>query len=350
MKTSVVIATYNGSRFIQEQLDSIINQTVLPDEIVISDDGSTDSTIDIIKSFFRQHSNLPIHCLLVVNKPAHHGVLGNFQNAVNHSSGDYVFFCDQDDIWLPNKIERLVEVLDSCEEKVVIHDAQVLKESENGVFNLIDKHLMGDFSFNSNGLCKINGPALIWQSFYYCVIQGMCVSVKRDYLLSVSPFSKGSNHDNWTLFCATADDTIMAIRDSLAYYRIHKGNTAGISEFKKKRPLWERVKTFDYKGKESILKQYLWYKDASAYLGNREILDDKVRLLISFFADKRIKAVTKNKLAAVIDLVKAYKEGAYEIDRSIVFFHDIAFVMMHSQKARNDYIRTFKQNLRSITG
>ncbi len=60
MKTSVVIATFNGSRFIQEQLDSIINQTILPDEIVISDDGSTDSTVELIQSFFGKHNDLPI--------------------------------------------------------------------------------------------------------------------------------------------------------------------------------------------------------------------------------------------------------------------------------------------------
>ena len=90
MKTSVVIATYNGSRFITEQLESIIHQTVLPSEIVISDDGSTDSTIELIQSFRERIKDLPIQVKLIKND-SDHGVLGNFQNAAIHANGDYIF-------------------------------------------------------------------------------------------------------------------------------------------------------------------------------------------------------------------------------------------------------------------
>ena len=347
MKTSVVIATYNGSRFIQEQLDSIINQTVLPDEIVISDDGSTDSTVELVQSFFNQHADLPIKYQLVLNNRDNHGVRGNFENTVNHSSGEYVFFCDQDDVWLPNKIERLVNVLDSCNEQVVIHNAQVLKEFDDGTFRLIDKHLMNNYPFDSKGMYKIDGSVQVWPAFYCnCVIQGMCSCIKRDYLLSVSPFSKAANHDEWILFCAIADNTLLAIKDDLAYYRIHRHNTAGIPEFKEKRSLWEKIWSYDQVGKESVRQQYLWYADASSYLGERSISDDRVKLLISFFSKKRVTAISKGKINAICDLIKAYHEGAYEIDRAAVFFHDIFFVMMHSHKTRRQFIETFQKEIR----
>ncbi len=347
MKTSVVIATYNGSRFILEQLNSIINQTVLPDEIVISDDGSSDSTIKFVQSFFEQHANLPIQFQLIMNEPNNRGILGNFQNAVNNSSGKYVFFCDQDDVWFPNKIERLVNILDSHNEQVVIHNAQILKESDDGSFSPIEKHLMGAYPFDSDGLYKIDGSAHVWPSFYYCIIQGMCVCAKRDYLLSISPFSKGSNHDNWVLFCASADDTLLAVKDDLAYYRIHKNNSCGIAEYKKRRSLWEKTKSFDRQGKESILRQYIWYMDASSYLGNRQIPDRRAMHLISFFAYKRVAAISKNKISAILDLSKEYRKGAYEIDRPIVFLHDIVFVLMHTRKTRTQYIKTFYKQLRT---
>ncbi len=332
MKSSVVIATFNGSRFILEQLDSIIKQTLLPDEIVVSDDGSTDSTVELVQSFFIQHADLPIKYRLIENEADKRGVLGNFQNAVNHSSGEYVFFCDQDDIWFPNKIERLVGVLDSCDEQVVIHNAQVLKETDGSSFQPIDKHLMGNYPFDSNGLYKINGSAQVWLAFYCCAIQGMCICAKREYLLSISPFSKGSFHDIWILFCAAADDTLLAIKDDLAYYRIHDNNVSGIQELKTKRPLLDRIKTFDRKGKDSLLKQYLWYKDTLTYLGDRDITDDKVKRLVLFFTDKRISLASKGKISAVVELTKAYQAGVYDVDGFIVFLHDVAFVLMHTKK------------------
>ena len=347
MKTSVVMATYNGSRFIYEQLDSIINQTVLPDEIIISDDGSTDSTIELIQSFFEQHSDLPIQFQLVLNDSNNHGVVGNFQNAVDHSSGEYVFFSDQDDIWLPNKIERLVDILDSCDEQVVIHDAQILKEADDGSFHKIDKHLLNNYSFNSDGLYKFDGPAQACLAFYCgCITAGMCSCIKRDYLLSVSPFSKASCHDDWIQFCALADDTLLAVKDILALYRIHDNNTCGIPEFKKKRSLFQRIVSFDDKGKESIRKQYLWYADTSSYFKKTDYLDDRVKLLISFFGDSRVTAISKGKIGAICDLVKAYHEGAYEIDRFIVFLHDITFVLMHSRKTRMQFVEDFQSQTR----
>lgn len=345
MKTSVVIATYNGSRFITEQLESIIHQTVLPSEIVISDDGSTDSTIELIQSFRERIKDLPIQVKLIKND-SDHGVLGNFQNAAIHANGDYIFFCDQDDIWFPTKVEYMVKTMDSHEEQVFIHNAQVLKEEPDGSFRPIEKHLMASYPFDANGVHKINGSEEVWPLFYCCVIQGMCMCVKRDYLLSVLPFSKGSGHDYWIQFCAVADNSILAVKEDLAYYRIHSNNVAGISEFKKKRPLWSRIQTFDKKGKESILKQYVWYKDAKAYLKDRPISDELIKLLIDFFTQERILAVSRNKFRGLYDLVQARKKGVYKIDRDIIFFHDVGFVLMHSKKYRKTFIADLDRYLR----
>ncbi len=104
--------------------------------------------------------------------------------------------------------------------------------------------------------------------------------------------------------------------------------------------------SFDEKGKESIRKHYLWYTDTSSYFKKTDYLDDKVKLLISFFGDRRVTAISKGKISAICDLVKAYREGAYEIDKSIVFLHDIAFVLMHSQKTRMQFVETFQKQTR----
>ena len=345
MKTSVIIATYNGARFIKEQLDSIINQTELPSEIVISDDGSTDSTVEIIRQFFAQHDDLPIQYKSVKNE-GNHGVLGNFQNAAIYAEGDYIFLCDQDDIWFPNKVERMVEVMDSHDENVYIHNAQVIIEGNENEFKTSDRHLLGNFPFDSNGLYKVNGSDQVWPSFYYCIVQGMCTCIKKDYLKTILPFSKGSNHDNWILFCACADDTLLAVRDDLAFYRIHSNNTCGIQEYKKKRPLSDRIATFDKKGKESILKQYVWYKDTSAYIKDREIKDDKIKILISFFTQDRIKALSGNRISGLIQFLKSDKEGAYSIDGRIILLHDIEYLLLHSRKNRKALLDSLDMHTR----
>ena len=98
-KISVCIATYNGERYIREQLDSILSQLSLDDEVIISDDGSKDSTIEIISSYLDSR-------IKVFKNNGKHGYVGNFENALNHSSGDFIFLSDQDDIWELQKIEK----------------------------------------------------------------------------------------------------------------------------------------------------------------------------------------------------------------------------------------------------
>ena len=93
MKIGVLIATYNGEKFIKEQLDSIINQTVRVDEIIISDDGSTDGTLEIVLEYINKYDKIGIK---LVNNTVQHGVAYNFENAFRNSTADFLFFCDQD--------------------------------------------------------------------------------------------------------------------------------------------------------------------------------------------------------------------------------------------------------------
>lgn len=106
MKVSVALATYNGSRFLREQLDSLYRQTRLPDEVVVSDDGSTDDTPAILEEY-RQRYGLTYS----VNE-GKHGVNANFFRAISLCSGDYIQICDQDDVWLKNKLQVHCATLD----------------------------------------------------------------------------------------------------------------------------------------------------------------------------------------------------------------------------------------------
>ena len=101
MKISIALATYNGEAFLQDQLQSFEMQTRLPDEIIISDDNSTDKTLKILQNFKLETSII----VKIVNNNLGQGAVRNFNNALTHTSGDIILLSDQDDIWLPNKIE-----------------------------------------------------------------------------------------------------------------------------------------------------------------------------------------------------------------------------------------------------
>jgi glycosyltransferase involved in cell wall biosynthesis len=123
---SVCVATYNGSKYIKEQLDSILIQLTENDEIIVSDDCSTDNTLEIIREY--QDERIKI----IINN----GLKGhtyNFENAIKNASGDYIFFSDQDDVWLPGKVEKLLSLLENY--SAVFSDAIVVDENLNPLYN-----------------------------------------------------------------------------------------------------------------------------------------------------------------------------------------------------------------------
>lgn len=108
MKTSVVISTYNGEKYLKPQLESIRKQTVQPDEVLIKDDRSTDNTVNLVKKFI-QENNLK-NWKIIINQ-RNLGWRHNFMEALWQSSGDIVFFCDQDDIWRNDKLSIMIRIM-----------------------------------------------------------------------------------------------------------------------------------------------------------------------------------------------------------------------------------------------
>lgn len=103
---SIVLCTYNGARFLRPQLDSLLQQTLLPDEILVQDDGSTDETEEIVREYATRHPFIHF-----VRNEGPHGVNANFFSALRRAKGDLLAICDQDDIWEPRKLEHQVRAL-----------------------------------------------------------------------------------------------------------------------------------------------------------------------------------------------------------------------------------------------
>ena len=140
-KISVCMATYNGERFIVEQLKSILPQLGPDDEVVVSDDGSTDRTIELIRSLGDAR-------IKVFQGPCAGSPITNFENALKHASGDFVFLSDQDDVWLEGKVEAVVEAL-AGGAGCVVTDCRVTDEALNVThpsFFALNHHSEGRFS------------------------------------------------------------------------------------------------------------------------------------------------------------------------------------------------------------
>lgn len=153
MKTSIALTTYNGEKFLQAQLQSFMDQTIQPDELIVCDDCSKDSTIDILKSF-KEKAKFEVH---IHRNERNIGLNKNFENAISFCNGDIIFLSDQDDIWFKQKIENVLEVFKTNPSiDVVMNDAyytnDVLEQSKTTVLEKAS-HYAGSNEGHLAGAC-----------------------------------------------------------------------------------------------------------------------------------------------------------------------------------------------------
>jgi len=201
---SVCMATFNGEKYIHNQLKSILDQLQAFDEVIISDDGSTDDTIGIIKSF----SDVRIKIFFNENKK---GPVGNFENAILQASGDYIFLADQDDVWFDGKIDKHLLLHKSYD--LVVSDAVVVNE---------DQEILFDSFFKARGSKAGLFKNLVRNSFLGC-----CMSFNREIANYSLPFPSGIHmHDWWIGLVAELKGRVIFCDDKLMSYVRHDNNAS----------------------------------------------------------------------------------------------------------------------------
>lgn len=225
---SVCLATYNGSIYVQQQLRSVLAQLGPHDEVVVADDGSTDDTLALIIA-------LEDSRLRLLEGGQHLGVVRNFERALSTARGDTIFLCDQDDIWLPGKVERCMEAL--SDSVLVVTDCSVV----DGELNLIAPSFFRLQRSRSGVFCNL------WRNNYL----GCCMALRRDVLLMALPFPKNiAIHDWWIGLVAELLGAVCFLDQPLILYRRHGGNAS----------LASTRSTF------SLVKQIRWRIDMLRYL------------------------------------------------------------------------------------
>lgn len=198
MKISVCLATYNGEKYVEEQLDSILREIGPGDEIIISDDNSTDNTIEIIKRI--NDSRIRI----IYNK-GRKGYTPNFENALKHVQGDLIFISDQDDIWLPGKCKDVSNYL--LYNDLVVTNSKVTDEN----LNVINESF---FSFYNSGTGILKNT--ICNTYY-----GSCMAFNRKILKFALPFPKNKEigFDLWIGMVAEVVGKVVFIQKPYLLYR-----------------------------------------------------------------------------------------------------------------------------------
>lgn len=206
---SVCIATHNGEKYIEEQLNSILSQLSHEDEVIVSDDGSTDSTIEIIKSF--RDPRIKIFSMMHHRKgmKAHYYVSMNFENALKHAHGDYIFLSDQDDVWFPNKVEVCLKALSNHD--MVLHNLECV----DGNLRPLNKNI-----YNNNFRFK---NYLMRKGKHY----GCAIAFRSKLLKNILPFPKRLVlHDFWIGIIGEICGRFVFLSNPLIKYRIHEANTS----------------------------------------------------------------------------------------------------------------------------
>ena len=205
---SVCIATYNGEKFLRQQIESILSQLSHDDEIIVSDDCSSDRTVDLLREFKDERIKLFVNDSNV-------GVVKNFENAIKNSTQEFIFLSDQDDVWTPNKVEVVKKMLNEYD--FVSHNANIINE-EGG------KTGADYFSVRNTKYGYLNN---LWKMGYL----GCCMAFNRKCLSDILPFPNNILwHDMWIAAVLHLKYKGVLLNQCLLQYRRHDSNVSTSSE------------------------------------------------------------------------------------------------------------------------
>ena len=209
VRVSVAMAVYNGEAYLKEQLDSVLQQLGKKDELIISDDGSTDQTIPIIEAYKKKDPRIR----LIFGQGR--GIKQNIANAIAHTKGAYIFLADQDDVWMPDKVKRVLAVFRETKCHVVVHDCIVTDAERKQVIYP---------SFVAYRVCGAGVWRNLWKNKYI----GCCMALRRELLPYILPVPDDIQmHDQWIgIINDKHKGGCVFLKEPLLYYRRHDGTVS----------------------------------------------------------------------------------------------------------------------------
>lgn len=267
MKISVALCTYNGARFILEQLQSIASQTLLPDEVIISDDGSSDGTIEIVEQF---STRAPFKLQFFKNS-SRLGVTKNFERAISLCSGDIVFLCDQDDVWLPQKIATMVPLFLANEKVGLVFSNAFITDSQ---LNRLGHTVWDTFRLDKKGQMTLRSDRATSFLIRRNVITGATAAFRLTLRDKVLPIPDAWMHDEWIAIIASTISHIEPVDMPLIMYRQHDKNVIGGRRLNLLEKISLARKTLPDSVDAEILRYSELYRQLHATTDSKVTLDD----------------------------------------------------------------------------
>jgi len=309
---SVAIATYNGEKYIKKQLESIKNQILPVDEVVICDDGSTDETVSICRDFIRENS---LNNWAVFENEKNGGFCLNFYGAIRKTTGDIIFICDQDDEWLPEKTEKMVRCLSENPEIKVLASRYDIIDENSFVLPDFKVTYMGD---RLDGSLEYLTP----ESFIGCsYIRGFSMCIRAEIKPKIKDIDlKDLMAHDWLLCmlgCALGKTAVL--NEKLTHYRYHKDNVSLRAMNKE-----HRVRRLD-KRISGISQSVEGHKYLLQVFNDERLLRDIERFVK--FEEKRLRFLKSKNIFTYIFLAFYIKEynRYYKGNGIRVYFGDLAY-------------------------
>lgn len=221
MNISVVMCSYNGEKFIEEQLVSILSQDKLPYEIIICDDQSTDGTVAIIEKIRMQNHTVPIN--LFINK-TRKGYTKNFEEALKKAKGDILALSDQDDYWEPNKLSAIAERFEKNKNlELIFTNAHIVDAKlQHKGYSLFESVGLGIYKKN-----KLKKGNYFEELLKYNFVTGATMAFRKEILKQALPIPETWVHDAWISLVVSINSYIEFIDVPLIKYRQHSNNQIG---------------------------------------------------------------------------------------------------------------------------
>lgn len=249
----ILLATYNGEKYLKEQLDSILNQTYKNINLIISDDASKDGTREILKGYEEKDKRIK-----VFYQEKNSGYVKNFEFLLKQVESDVFMLSDQDDVWLPQKVEKTYEALKNNDADLAFGDLEVVDQDLKTIYPSFN-----DFMKLSRKIRKcVNSYKL---NYLYCCVTGCTLMLKKKWISKIIPIPKNSKHlihDHWIgIIVGVNNGKSVYIPEKYIKYRQHGDNQIGTEKLSHKFKKLEQVRELFINVKLGIFETYVKNED-----------------------------------------------------------------------------------------